>query len=141
MRISKATKKLKKWKEVLRLQDWEIIIEDIKKPSKKMGDFSLDRDTKSAIVKLDFSNKKENIEKTLIHELLHIKLIDLDEIIEKTLYELFPKGEKEKGYNIIYNEFLKYLETAIEDLAKGFSKLAKIKTSPEEIKSLIERRK
>ena len=132
-------KKLLKWQKILRLQDWNIILEKLNDKN-KAGDFSFDRDSKSAVMKINFSNKNENLESTMIHELIHLKLADLDEVIEKTLYELFPKGKKEKGFNIVYNEFLKSLENAVDDLEKGFSELAGIKTTSKEVKGLIERK-
>lgn len=111
---------LKRWQKILKLQDWKIKIKGYS--GKNAGKFSQDPDIKFAKIKIN-PKKTNNPEHTIIHELIHIKLSAMDELIEKYLREIFPKGDKEKGFNIAYDEFMKILETTTEDLTQTLLKM------------------
>ncbi len=115
---------LEKWQEVLRLQDWDIRLETVDQKWRKTGDVKVDRDDKKAIVLINvFNPTSENPEETVIHELLHIKLWDMDQMLEGFLHSLFGKDPEDPRYNFALQQFMILLESTVEDLTKGFLQL------------------
>lgn len=86
-----------KWQDILRLRDWDIKLELVTKEWRKTGDVKIDRDDKKAIVLInDFNPKQTNMEATIIHELLHIKLYGMDQMIEELLHGVYGDDEKDQ---------------------------------------------
>jgi hypothetical protein len=91
---------LVKWVDILDLKDWEISIQISPKKCKKnsaMAYVDDDSSIKSALITFSnfkaFNNDFEYLEKTLIHELLHIKLAllhpsNLDTLEYKVLHQI-----------------------------------------------------
>ena len=78
---------LDKWQEILRLRDWDIKLEFVTNEWRKTGDVKIDEDDKKAILLVNNCNPKQtNVESLIIHELLHIKLWGMDEMIENLLH-------------------------------------------------------
>lgn len=68
---------------------------------------------------LNASNPKdENIEETIVHELMHIKMYPLDQVCESMIINMFEEGSKEQ--NFAYQTFFETLEVTVEELAKCF---------------------
>lgn len=115
---------LEKWQEILRLQDWDIRLEVVNQKWRKTGDVKVDRDDKKAILLVNvFNPTSENTEETIIHELLHIKLWDMDQMLEGFLHSLFGKDPEDPRYNFALQQFMILLESTVEDLTKGFLQL------------------
>lgn len=113
-----------KWQDILRLRDWDIKLELVTKEWRKTGDVKIDRDDKKAIVLInDFNPKQTNMEATIIHELLHIKLYGMDQMIEELLHGVYGDDEKDQKFSFAYAQFMLLLEETTEDLAKGFTQL------------------
>lgn len=112
---------LRKWQDILRLRDWDIKYQLVNKEWRKTGDIKIDMDDKKAILLLNnYNPKQENLEGLIIHELLHLKLFGMDQMIEELIHSVFGDDEEDKKFDFAYNQFMKVLEPTIEDLAKGF---------------------
>ncbi|EPB8167022.1 hypothetical protein ACSXDQ_11410 [Clostridium perfringens] len=114
-------KYLRKWKERLRLKDWDIKLQLINQEWNKTGDIKIDMTDKKAIVMINNYNPKENnLEPVIIHELLHLKLWGMDQMIEQLMYLVFGKDENDPKFDFAYTQFMNILESTVEDLSKSF---------------------
>ena len=112
---------LEKWQEILRLRDWDIKLEFVNAKWRKTGDIKIDRDDKKAILMINvFNPKQTNIEGLIIHELLHLKLWGMDQMIESLIYSVFGEDEKDPRFEFAYNQFMHELESTVEDQAKAY---------------------
>lgn len=117
-------KYLRKWQATLRLMDWDIKYELVNVQWRKTGDIKIDVDDRKAILLINnFNPKQTNLEALIIHELLHLKLWGMDQMIEQLLYSVFGEDETDPKFNFAYTQFMKTLEPTVEDLAKGFLSL------------------
>ena len=100
--------------------EWDIRLEFVEDPEwKKTGDFKIDPTDKKAVLMLNAVNPKdENIEETIVHELMHIKMYPLDQVCESVIINMFDEGSK--AQNFAYQEFFTALEVTVEELAKCF---------------------
>lgn len=109
---------LAKWQDILRLRDWDIKLETVSVPWRKSGDIKIDRDNRMAAVLLHVSVPSEHVEEVVLHELLHLKLFGMDQMIER-LIELLLAGEQDPGYRFAMDSFMLELESTVEDLTKS----------------------
>ena len=115
---------LSKWQGILRLKDWDIKLELVTKEWRKTGDVKIDLDNKVAIVLINIYNpKRTNLEAVIIHELLHIKLWGMDQMIEALLQCLYGDDKDDPKHSFAYTQFMELLEATTEDLTKGFVEL------------------
>ena len=114
-------KYLRKWQERLRLKDWDIKLQLINQEWNKTGDIKIDMTDKKAIVMINNYNPKENnLEPVIMHELLHLKLWGMDQMIEQLMYLVFGKDENDPKFDFAYTQFMNTLESTVEDLSKSF---------------------
>lgn len=119
--INECERFLKKWQDILRLRDWDIVIHIVDTEWRKSGDIKIDSDDKKAVLMINgFNPKQENLEALIIHELLHLKLWDMDQMIEELVYATFGEDENDPKFQFAYNKFMHVLEPTTEDLAKAF---------------------
>lgn len=119
-----AEKYLSKWQETLRLQDWDIKIHIVNQEWRKSGDIKIDDSNKQAILMLNsFNPRMTNYEAVIIHELLHLKLWRMDQMIEKLIDNFYGTDDNDPKREIIYNDFMLILESTTQDLTKGYVKL------------------
>lgn len=112
---------LQKWQRNLRLQDWDIKIQTIEKEWRKTGDIKIDDNDRNAIVLINvFNPKQTNLEQLIIHELLHLKLWSMDQMMEGLINSLAVEGEKDPKQSMIYSRFMNILESTVNDLSKSF---------------------
>ena len=115
---------LEKWQSILRLRDWDIKLELVTREWRKTGDVKVDQSDKKAIVLINDCNPKQtNIEAVIIHELLHIKLWGMDQMIETLLHCVYGDNEADPRFSFAYTQFMELLEQTTEDLAKGYKDL------------------
>ncbi|MDR1703083.1 MAG: hypothetical protein LBS19_00135 [Clostridiales bacterium] len=115
---------LVKWQDILRLRDWDIKLELVTKEWRKTGDVKIDRADKVAIVLINDCNPKQtNIEAVIIHELIHIKLWGMDQMIESLLHALYGADESDPKLEFAYTQFMELLEVTAQDLTKGYAEL------------------
>jgi len=112
---------MQKWQKVLRLSDWDIKLELVTKEWRKTGDVKIDQANKAAIVLVnDCDPKHTNIEAVVIHELLHIKLWGMDQMIETLLHAVYGHDTSSPQFSFAYNQFMELLECTTQDLTKGY---------------------
>ena len=115
---------LEKWQKILRLKDWDIKLELVTKEWRKTGDIKIDQADKTAILLINNYNPKQtNIEAIVIHELLHIKLWGMDQMIESLLCCVYGDDKNDPKHAFAYSQFMELLEVTTEDLAKGYIEL------------------
>lgn len=117
----KAREIFDKYTKKLRIvPEWDIRLEFVEDEDwKKTGDFKIDPTDKKAILMLNAASPKdENIEETIVHELMHIKMYPLDQVCESMIVNMFEEGSKEQ--NFAYQTFFETLEVTVEELAKCF---------------------
>ena len=118
---------IEKWKKILRIQDWETNLSFVSGEEiyEQMGSFdyvaSCDRDlvNKTACISVNVEHSKINecIEKTLLHELLHIVTYEWQNVVENSI-----EDEKLQEYSRVK------MEQTVESLAKSFAYFAEVKT-------------
>ncbi len=111
---------LNKWQNILRLRDWDIMIKIVKSKWRKSGDTKIDLEDKKAVLLLNYTPKCENLEELIIHELLHLKLYGMDQMIEDLLSIVYGKKEKNPKREVAITQFMILLESTVEDLTKGY---------------------
>ena len=121
---AKLNQYLQKWQSILRLRDWDIKLEMVTKEWRKTGDVKIDQTDKTAILLINNCNPKQtNIENVIIHELIHIKLWGMDQMIESLLQSVYGNDENDPKYSFAYARFMELLEVTTQDLAKGYVEL------------------
>ena len=111
---------LVKWQDVLRLRDWDIRLKMVTTEWRKTGDIKIDADDKKAVLMINaFNPKQENLEEVIIHELLHLKLWGMDQMLEQLLGSVFGQDENDPRHDFAYTQFMILLESTVEDLTKG----------------------
>ncbi|MCL2603653.1 MAG: hypothetical protein FWD90_04165 [Defluviitaleaceae bacterium] len=115
---------LKKWQNILRLRDWDIKLEFVTKEWRKTGDVKIDQADKAAILLINNRNPKvTNIEEVVIHELLHIKLWGMDQMIENLLHCVYGEDEADPKLTFATTQFMEMLEVTTQDLTKAYRDL------------------
>ena len=114
-----------KWQHILRLMDWDIKLELVAKEWRKTGDVKIDQAEKSAILLINNYNPRfDNIESVIVHELLHIKLWGMDQMIENLIQCVYGEDENDPKYSFAYTQFMEMLEVTTQDLTKGYMQLS-----------------
>jgi hypothetical protein len=117
----KVEEYLKKWLDILRLRDWDVMIKVVKTRWRKSGDVKVDLEDKKAVLLINQNPKTcENIEELVVHELLHLKLYGMDQMIEDLLAAVYGKKEDDARREFAYTQFMILLESTVEDLTKGY---------------------
>lgn len=115
----KSTELLEKWQNILRLRDWDIKLVVVRKKWKKSGDIKIDRDNHMAAVMIHESTPETHLEEVVVHELLHLKLYGMDQLIEETINILFGPDDSNPKKEFAMNTFFLELESTVEDLTKA----------------------
>ncbi|MCM1990358.1 hypothetical protein [Oceanirhabdus seepicola] len=118
--IKEVKRLLDKWQDILRLRDWDIKIKMVDTEWRKSGDVKIDVDNSNAILLINSNPKVTNLEELVVHELLHIKLWKMDQMIEKSIIREFGEDDNCSKKDFAMDHFFMTLESTVEDLAKGF---------------------
>jgi len=119
-----AEKLLIKWQKTLRLEDYDIKLELVDKAWRKSGDIKIDDNNCQAILMLNnFNPTVSNYEEIIIHELLHLRLWGMDQMIENLINTFYGSDENDRKREIIYDEFMQKLESTTQNLTKSFVEL------------------
>ena len=120
MKVSKRTvmRCLDKWQPIVRLTDWDIKVQMVTKQWRKSGDVKVDLEDKKAILLINQKPVCENIDELVVHELVHIKLYGMDQMLDDLLCVLYGR-RKSKKKAFAYMQFMSLLESTVEDLTKG----------------------
>ena len=120
--VIKLEELLNKWQDILRLRDWDIKLEIVDKEWRKSGDIKIDMDDKKAVVLINNNPKSTNLEELVVHELLHLKLWRMDQMLEGFINQVFGTNEDDIKREFAMTQFFITLESTVEDLTKGFLK-------------------
>jgi predicted metal-dependent hydrolase len=113
---------MSKWKNILRLNDWDLQLKIVEKEWRKSGDIKIDTSNRNAVMLINNNPKCTNLEELVVHELLHLKLWGMDQMIEELINQIFGENEDDKKREFAMNQFFGILEPTVEDLAKAFLK-------------------
>ncbi len=83
------------------------------------ADIKIDLEDKKAVPLINHTPKSDNIEELVVHELLHLKLYGLDQMIKDLITIVYGQGEHPKK-EFAYRQFMVLLESTVEDLTKGY---------------------
>ncbi|MBU3128665.1 hypothetical protein LGL55_16210 [Clostridium tagluense] len=120
--VSELEGLINKWQIILRLMDWDIKLQIVDKEWRKSGDIKIDIDDKKAVMLINNNPKSTNLEELVVHELLHLKLWGMDQMIEGFINGVFGANEDDIKKDFAMNQFFILLESTVEDLTKGFLK-------------------
>lgn len=118
--VEKIQEKLNRWQDILRLRDWDVSIRIVETKWRKSGDIKIDLDCKKAVLMVNADGAFSNLEELVIHELLHLKLYELDQMIEEQMDLIFGTDDADPKRQFAYTQFMKILERTVEDLTKGY---------------------
>ena len=112
---------LDKWQTTLRLADWDIKLQFVDTPWRKTGDIKIDMEDRNAILLVNRCNPKQtNLEALIIHELLHLKLYGMDQMIDSLMHCVYGEDDTDNKRQFAYAQFMTLLESTVNDLAKSF---------------------
>ncbi len=110
---------LNKWQPLLSLSDWDIRSVIVKKEWRKSGDVKIDESNRMAALMIKSDLDPAYLEQVVIHELLHIKLWGLDQMIEESLNALFGEEDSEGKRVFAFGQFMRELEATTQDLTRA----------------------
>lgn len=111
---------VKKWQDILRLRDWDIQVRIVETEWRKSGDIKIDTDDKKAVMLINNNPKSTNLEELVVHELLHLKLWGMDQMLEGLIISVFGEDDSDLKKDFAMRQFFTLLESTVEDLAKGY---------------------
>ncbi|KYH32869.1 hypothetical protein CLTEP_21780 [Clostridium tepidiprofundi DSM 19306] len=120
--VNKLEKLISKWQDILRLRDWDIKLKIVDTEWRKSGDIKIDMDDRKAVMLINNNPKSTNLEELVVHELLHLKLWGLDQMLEGLIVRVFGEDDDDIKKEFAMNQFFLLLESTVEDLTKGFLK-------------------
>ena len=117
---------LSKWQGILRLRDWDIRLQVVDIEWRKTGDIKIDEDDQKAVLMINVANPKQanNVEGVVIHELLHLRLWAMDQMIERLLLTVFGDEENDPKQAFAHGQYMGVVESTTENLTKAFLSIA-----------------
>jgi hypothetical protein len=110
---------LARWQPMLRLADWNIDLRLVTTPWRKSGDIKVDLDDRKAVLLLNAEPRSENLEETIVHELIHLRLYAMDQMLVNLLDAVFGADADDPKREFAETQFMTLLESTTEDLAKA----------------------
>jgi hypothetical protein len=110
---------LARWQPILRLADWDIDLRLVTTPWRKSGDIKVDLDDRKAVLLLKAGQPAEHLEEVLVHELLHLRLYALDQMLVQLLDAVYGTDAEDPRRAFAETQFMTLLESTTEDLAKA----------------------
>ena len=110
---------LARWQPILRLADWDIDLRLVTGAWRKSGDVKVDLDDRKAVLLLNAEPRSENLEETIVHELIHVRLYAMDQMLVTLLDSVFGTGADDPKREFAETQFMTLLESTTEDLAKA----------------------
>jgi hypothetical protein len=110
---------LARWQPLLRLADWDIDLRLVRTPWRKTGDVKVDLDDRKAVLLLRAGQPAEGLEEVVVHELVHLRLYALDQMLAQLLDAVFGADADDPKRTFAETQFMQLLESTTEDLAKA----------------------
>jgi hypothetical protein len=117
--VDEARAILAHWQPVLRLADWDIDPRLVTTPWRKSGDVKIDLDERKAVLLLRASQPSEHLEEVVVHELVHLRLYAMDQMLSQLLDAVFGSDGADPRRAFAETQFMQLLESTTEDLAKA----------------------
>lgn len=117
--IDEARAALARWQPVLRLADWDIDVRVVETEWRKTGDIKIDLDDRKAVLLLHERIVPADLDEVVVHELIHLRLYAMDQMLEGLLDAVFGEDEAEPRRAFAQTQFMQLLESTTEDLAKA----------------------
>jgi hypothetical protein len=108
-----------KWKQPFSLSDWDIRPVVVEPPWRKSGDVKIDESNRMAALMVRSDLEPSFLEEVVVHELLHIKLWGLDQMLEGALNALFGEDLEEGKRTFAQDRFMDQLETVTQDITRA----------------------
>jgi len=110
---------LTRWQRILRLRDWDIKHVLVTEKWRKSGDIKIDRDNRMAALMVNDSVPEKQLEEVVVHELLHLRLYGMDQMIEANIDIIFGSDSSDPKKQFAINTFFIELESTVENLTKA----------------------
>ena len=110
---------LARWQPILRLADWDIDLRLVTGTWRKSGDVKVDLDDRKAVLLLNDAQPAEHLDEVVVHELLHLRLYALDQMLVQLLDAVYGTNADEPRRAFAETQFMTLLESTTEDLAKA----------------------
>ena len=112
---------LARWQPILRLADWDIELRLVTTPWRKSGDIKIDLEDRKAVLLLNAEPRSgnQNLDETIVHELVHLRLYALDQMLVQLLDAVFGTEPEEPRRAFAETRFMMELEATTEDIAKS----------------------
>jgi hypothetical protein len=110
---------LNRWQPILRLADWDIDLRLVTTPWRKSGDIKVDLDDRKAVLLLNSEPRSENVEETIVHELIHLRLYAMDQMLAQLMDAVFGADPDDSKREFAETQFMALLESTTEDLTKA----------------------
>lgn len=110
---------LTRWQPILRLADWDIDLRLVTGTWRKSGDIKVDLEDRKAVLLLNAEPRSENLEETIVHELVHLRLYAMDQMLVGLLDAVFGTDPDDPKREFAETQFMTLLESTTEDLAKA----------------------
>ena len=114
-----AVEILARWQPILRLADWDIDLRLVSTPWRKTGDVKVDLDDRKAVLLLRAGQAPEHLEEVVVHELVHLRLYAMDQMLVQLLDAVYGTDAEEPRRAFAETQFMTLLESTTEDLAKA----------------------
>lgn len=114
-----VAERLQHWQGLLRLADWDLDIEVCPEDWRKSGDVKVDLEDRKAVLMVNEQPKCDNLDELVVHELVHIKLYALDQMIEYLLAAVYGRDDRDPKRSFAWGQFMRVLESTTEDLTKS----------------------
>ncbi len=127
---------LQKWQTLLGLRDWKIGVELVDfLRERQSGDLRVDLPNREALVMLARRPWRADEELTLVHELMHLVLWRLDQLLEEVIGLAFPQeGQRE----FASSRHLESLEEICQQLARALLHADRGQEPPADYEALAE---
>ena len=109
---------LARWQPILRLADWDIDLRMVTGEWRKSGDIKVDLDDRKAVLLLH-AEPEQDLEETVVHELIHLRLYALDQMLSELVDAVFGTDPAEPRREFAETQFMRLLESTTEDIAKA----------------------
>lgn len=103
--VNKLEKLINKWQDILRLRDWDIKLKIVDTEWRKSGDIKIDMDDRKAVMLINNNPKTTNLEELVVHELLHLKLWGMDQMLEGFIIQVFGEDDDDIKKEFAMNQF------------------------------------
>ena len=110
---------LTRWQPILRLADWDIDLRLVTGAWRKGGDIKVDLDDQKAVLLLNDQRSGDSLEETIVHELVHLRLYAMDQMLVQLLDAVFGTDADDPKREFAETQFMTLLESTTEDLAKA----------------------